>query len=286
MKIDNQAWMTLFDPLFPTNQYLYHFTTIEKAVKILHSNTLKFSKTGSLNDTLESKPKLSSDDFMFSGDFKRFSAALIHFRKINHDYLQILCFSKDLPSQSRTHINERKLYTDYSGRGFAFPRMWAQYAGNNAGICFVFDKKTLCTIIEKSVGSLLIHSDDVEYINQFQHYEMYPNRIMKLAEQIKQQSELQGSIATIDFLRNNTDFVKYNYFSKLDDWASENEFRFLGYGDSVFFVKDIFDALVGVVLGEMIAPYDEEIVKYFCHDVCEIKKITFAYKGCQLENVH
>ena len=38
----------------------------------------------------------------------------------------------------KLHTNSEKIkYNDYTGRGFSLPRMWAQYANNNDGVCFV-----------------------------------------------------------------------------------------------------------------------------------------------------
>lgn len=51
MKIDNKAWLTLYDPDY--------FTSIDSAIKILYNGTLKFSKLNRTNDTLESKPKIN-----------------------------------------------------------------------------------------------------------------------------------------------------------------------------------------------------------------------------------
>lgn len=97
---------------------------------------------------------------------------------------------------------------------------------------------------------------------------------------------MQQGFADLDFLRSNLDFVKYNYFCKLDDWSGENEYRFFSYGESDYFIKDITDALIGIVVGENIEPANENIIKILCNNVCEVKKITFTYKGCQLTHIN
>ena len=45
-------------------------------------------------------------------------------------------------------------------------------------------------------------------------------------------------------------------------------------------------AIVGIVIGERIKPSDEKIIKYFVDDICEIKKISFTYNGCLLQNIY
>lgn len=283
MKIDNRAWFTLYDSQFNENEYLYHFTDIDKAIKILNNDSLKFGYLGNTNDTLESKPKI---DFANAEDNKNLSNAIKHFKDLNEQFLQLLCFTKDLQKRKES-VAERILYTDYSGRGFSLPRMWAQYSNNNSGICLVFNKNQLIKMIEKEVGGALIHYGDIEYKSQFQNYEFSKERLNELLDLItRNNSKIQTGIYDVRFLIENMDFVKYNYFSKLDDWKAENEFRFLAYGDQPYFVRNISKALTGIIIGEKIEPEDEKIIKYFCNDLCEIKKITFAFRGCKLSNIN
>ena len=41
IEYDKQAWITLFDKEYKDNQYLYHYTDILKAIKILNTDSLK-----------------------------------------------------------------------------------------------------------------------------------------------------------------------------------------------------------------------------------------------------
>lgn len=279
MKNHNEAWFTLYNQKFNTKAYLYHFTNIEKATIILDGNSLKFSKLNKLNDTLEAKPKI----------FNTYNALdtyciIEHFKNTNEKYLQLLCFSMDAKQRQNTD-NNKIYYTDYSGRGFALPRMWAQYSNNNDGVCFVFDKEKLTKLIKNSVRANLIHFGKVKYETQFKQYEIFD--LEKIKEYIVENSdELTNAINDIDFLKNNKSFVDYNYFTKLSDWINENEFRFLAYGTQDIYVENISQALVGVIIGENIKSNNEKIIKYFCEDICEIKKITFSFNGCQLKNIY
>ena len=98
-------------------------------------------------------------------------------------------------------------------------------------------------------------------------------------------SSEQRTLWNIDFLNDNIDFVIYNYFSKLDDWIGENEFRFVAYGQDDYYVKQIDKALAGIVMGENIEPANEKIIKSFRPETCELRKIFFSYAGCQLHSV-
>lgn len=283
MKIYNEAWLTIYDSNFSRDRYLYHFTDVEKFVKIIYGKSLKFSKISKTNDTLESKPKI----FEWDQNTNDLYEIIKHFRDINQDYLQLLCFTRDIRKINNVPTG-KSLYIDYSGRGFALPRMWAQYSKNNTGVCLVFDKTELIHLIEKRLGLSLIHHGAINYISKFQHYKVNFDELSSLIKRINeyQKSRMQQGFADLDFLRSNLDFVKYNYFCKLDDWSGENEYRFLSYGESDYFIKDITDALIGIVVGENIEPANENIIKILCNNVCEVKKITFTYKGCQLTHIN
>lgn len=92
MKIDNKAWLTLYDPDYADNQYLYHFTSIDSAIKILYNGTLKFLKLNRTNDTLESKPKIN-----FNGLSNKNDIIILrkHITELNNNMLQLLCFTMD-----------------------------------------------------------------------------------------------------------------------------------------------------------------------------------------------
>lgn len=281
MEIFNEAWQTLFSPDFCQEKYLYHFTDIEKAIKILYSNSLKFSKINNTNDTLESKPKMSTSEHSCE-----LYEVIRHFGNVNQNYIQLLCFTKDLEKIAETPKGKR-IYTDYSGRGFALPRMWAQYSKNNTGVCFVYSREALSKLIAKQLGLSLIHCADIIYISKFSTYNYDIKSLKGLLEQVKRydSSKLQQCLADISFLKNNMEFVKYNYFSKLDDWSGENEFRFLAFGETDYYINEMSSALIGVVVGENIDSAYESILKLLCKDKWEIKKITFSYQGCQLFSV-
>lgn len=282
MKVHNEAWRTVYDPNFCEGNFLYHFTDIEKVIKILYGDSLKFSKICTTNDTLESKPKMDIPANQENDLFE----IIRHLRDINKRHVQILCFTKDVVRKSTNCVSGKKVYTDYSGRGFALPRMWAQYARNNTGVCLVFDKNLLIELIQNSLGISLIHHGSVQYVSKFENFKYNPVKLKKLLDQVNQyHNAMQQSFVDLNFLKSNIEFVEYNYFSKLDDWAGENEYRFLTYGEEDYFIKQIKDALIGIVIGENIDPAYEEIIKVLCNDICEIKKISFTYKGCQISSI-
>lgn len=286
MKVFHDAWYTLFDRSFNPKKYLYHFTSIESATKILHGGTLKFSKVSRANDTLESKPRISFEN----GKEEEVQNAIRHFREINNKFLQILCFSmdKNVPSEESgvSLVSTEDRIMNFSGRGFALPRMWAQYAGNNKGICLVFNKDRIIEAIEKEVGGSLLMYGPVEYLDYFERRDTECGDIVDLInKKSRTQNAVQQSLRDIDFFKRHMDFVEYNYFCKLSDWENENEYRFVAYGEDDYFVENIYSALTGVVVGENIEPETERIIRLFCDGKCEVKKISFSYAGCQLRAI-
>lgn len=281
MNIDNKAWLTNYQVSFNCNSYLYHFTSVEKATLILDGNSLRFSKITNTNDTLESKPKFG---LIGINSPEKVKTILNRIKEINNKYIQLLCFTTD--SDVKLHTNSEKIkYNDYTGRGFSLPRMWAQYANNNDGVCFVFDKQKLFALVDRELGANQIKRDRINYSSQ---YDKDPTRFEyeSLAFLEEAENELSKSIQYVTFIKDNTSYTNVNYFTKLEDWRTENEFRILAYGEDEFFIKNIKSALVGIIIGEQIKSNNEKIIKLFCKDVCEIKKITFTYEGCMLENIY
>ena len=285
MKNYHDAWYTLFDEKLDTKRFLFHYTTIENAVKILFGNSLKFSKISRANDTLESKPRIHIDS-----DQELFRNAIRHFREMNNEYLQILCFTmdsdKECTNEFSNELDDKERMTNFAGRGYSLPRMWAQYAANNRGICLVFDQQELIDLIRNSLRSFLLVYQPITYFNRFSSYKISDESICQLLNRINRaKSNEQRTLWNIDFLKDNMDFVIYNYFSKLDDWIGENEFRFVAYGLDDYYVNQIDKALVGIVMGENIEPQNEKIIRSFCPETCELRKIFFSYAGCQLHSV-
>lgn len=283
MNLYGDVWSTMHNKDFNNKRYFYHYTSINKAIKILYGDCLKFSKLNNLNDTLEAKPKLSSNLF---GDLNKFNDALNYFRNMAINNLQLLCFSQDSNEYLLEPTDLTTSLTDYSGRGFALPRMWAQYADNN-GVCLIFDREKIKEILGCTLGPMLVLDDSVKYVSNFTDISVNYNEIDNLLE-------LHESIGNRDneyvlfwsFVRSNEEFTKYNYFTKLDDWEREQEYRFLALGSDDYFINNISKALAGIVVGEKIDNADQSIILSMSKSNCEVMKINFSYKGCNLQRIY
>ena len=157
------VWKPLYDDKFETKKYLYHYTTVDTAIKILLTNSLLFSRINETNDSMESKAKIDfeqmydEDDIKSVEDFIKMKKEISKYFEQCREIVQLLCFSvdtriteKDRKQFMKSVYNKDKYY-DISGRGFAFPRMWAQYANNNSGVCLIFVKVKLLNQIKKRI---------------------------------------------------------------------------------------------------------------------------------------
>lgn len=300
----SEIWNTWHDENFNCDKYLYHYTSFEKACKILFYNTLRFSVITKTNDTVESKVKF---DFVKDGEIKHSTEKIERIKKY-FDFLngcvQLLCFSTDESKKEDKRVytkTDDRYYVDMSGRGFALPRMWAQYADNNGGVCLIINKNRFEEEISKNYSIALIHSDKVLYKDFFEPYSIQADVIQNLSNSISQDENT--IINGYNFLKRNLDYVQYAYFVKYRDWMNEKEYRYLISSDNKELkeVKNLFTYLDGIVLGEKIDPANEwqimSLVENLNEEISEnekddlnrriikVKKILFDYRSNRLVDV-
>ena len=208
--------------------------------------------------------------------------------------MQLLCFSTDAKitktdrKKYLNSVNSKDMYYDISGRGFALPRMWAQYADNNKGVCFVFNKAKLLNIIKKTVA--FYKCDSVKYKKFFNRYLIDSTQMQTIYD--KTSMIANGSLTLIDMIQNDKAFLQYNFFEKLDDWKNEHEFRILALIDNKtnsqyrLPIKRVNDYLEGIVIGEKFDSDYEQIINMLISSKklkCDVKRIKFSESICKLE---
>lgn len=259
-----------------TDKYLYHYTTLEKAYNILTSNELWFSDLTTTNDVFEQKVKISFCDLKRNCNGKQNKSNLLSQIQLVHGYMnksrsriKLLCFSKD------TDLNNeitKKAYNALSnmlsleskainviGRGFSLPRMWAQYASNNCGICFIFNKNSILNKVRRSGHEFMC--DNVEYKLCYEPYLFSLNEFKSTYKIINSQHE--DAIKILIKKKNN--YLKYDLFSKLSDWSSENEYRIVltpNSGEKIVKLYNINTAIEGIVYGANTDLVNAKIIKY------------------------
>ena len=97
------------------SEYLFHYTSMDKAIKIIASNTLLFGKLETMNDINESYRCVFGND-------ETIQEAYVLLKR----YQQLSLVADKLPR-----------------RGYDIPSMWGHYAERGYGVCLVFDMQLL-----------------------------------------------------------------------------------------------------------------------------------------------
>ncbi len=279
------VWKSICAGGFKYGEYLYHYTSVDTAIKIICSDSLLFSPISNTNDTSESKMKIAFDQSNVKdrNEYLEMVKMISEYFKQYAHFVQILCFSVDANihkadyEKFKSSTGDRDIYYDVSGRGFALPRMWAQYADSNEGVCFIFNKKKLIEVIERKVA--FVKHGNVSYKRIFDKYFISSEKMAMLFERITKVAN--GSLTLLNMMQDDKDFLKYNFFEKLDDWSNEHEYRMaalIDKRDSPNYqlpIGGITSFLEGVVIGEKIDPSFEKTIKLLIKDKqarCEVKK--------------
>lgn len=272
----NEAFKTLHDVNFHADSYLYHYSSFEKATKIIYYNSLRFSNIYMLNDTTEYKPKV-----IFCKDAPINKDIVKRCQEINQ-LVKICCFTQDNLKVTPFSKNNDLYFTDYTGRGFAFPRMWAQYGVDNKGVCFVLNKPKIEKYIEDRLK--IIHAGPVKYIDRYACFKFTKKAVTDFQNQVL--SRNADSIAAEKFMEAYPGYVKENFFTKLSDWKNENEYRialFSPKGETLC-IDNLKDYLEGIIIGENIDAVDKDIIQKLLSPkkTIPIKKIMFQHRSITL----
>ena len=250
---------TIYSEGFNCEKFIYHYTSFETALRIIHSDKLLFSQLNNTNDPSEKKIKIS---FMPNGiknkkEYDDIRNSIVEYFDTYHKLFQAICFCQDIKlkndelQKAISRMNPKDRFYDFSGRGFALPRMWAQYGENSKGVCLIFNKKTILSSVDKDIS--IKKYKQVEYYPFYHRFELDKNKMNDIYRRISQSTN--GVYTLINLLEVDSDFINYNFFEKNSDWENEREFRIIAMTD--YYAKEkrvainnIHDALEGIVIGE------------------------------------
>lgn len=276
------VWEAWWREHFDLDEYLYHYTTFDTALKILHSDKFQFSPLSKTNDTTEQKLRIS---YAFSARDRREDIA--DFEKYWLSWSansKLLCFSQDRPKDPLSSAARFHNIFDMRGRGFALPRMWAQYADKNSGVCLIIRKKPFIEKVSKIYPESICRA--VSYFDWSDSYEISESLFLRLLEIIRH-NPTTGYAPT--FLRDNPEFAQYSYFSKLKDWEGESEYRILLPNSDAqhpyLYMEGVKTYLAGIVLGEYIDDSKIYAIKSILSSTIPIRKIIFELSRCSVANV-
>ncbi len=223
------------------SQLLYHYTKMSTARNhIFRTGRLRMSDFRLMNDPKESRMWKFGLTGAKCGDMKckewdELGAKLSTRFK---EHARVMCFCRDVEPLTGDHMG------DIGRRGFARPRMWAQYAENHTGVCLVFDRVKLSEQIKQAcakawivIGSKVNYRDRHIAADLRGHYEINLDWLERLGfEQYWRQHIRQ--------------FGQRLFFEKMEDWRDEWEYRYVAFfEDTPEVFVDMADALVGVAFG-------------------------------------
>ena len=228
-----------------TDNLVCHYTTRETALeKILPTGKIMLNMLGKTNDPRE---YIDWGVTVTGGSDKMepFWQAVALVKENRKGKTKVLCLTMDDSKHQRFGLMRR---------GFARSRMWAQYGGNHAGMCLVFDKK----VLEAEIGKTVISTEDcyfgpVVYTDQDFGIELNFDPTRETEADIQRVVDL--------YIRKN---IRSLFFTKHLDWRDEMEYRAMVYDDkkeAVF--SSITNCLKGIVLGHKFPAADIPLVQEY-----------------------
>lgn len=283
-----EVWKTLFTKDFDCKKYIYHYTNLDNALKIILSNKLYFSDLNAKNDFPEEKVGIIHKDL--TGNDNEINNKIKHienFLQKRSSLIQLLCFCKDENIKQKV-IEEISLnienfdtnkYFNVMGRGFANPFMWSKYIKGNDGVCLVINMRKFEQILKTDVNFFV--SQPVKYLPL--NYNYIINSSNSLSEDIYRIKKQKKSITNL--MRNDKSYIEYNFFHKRNDWKKENEYRYITFKekkDNKLYVGDVDKYLEGIVLNKSTEIQNEQILELSQNNKYPIQRITFTNGHCYL----
>ena len=233
----------MIDRVKNSQQYLYHYTSSDTARKIIQSGKLRLGRYTNTNDLKEAKLwhlnfGTNRGQGALEGCTSEVSLRVSSY--IKHG-ARLLCFSQDEAGLSGDP------FQDIFSRGYAKPRMWAQYAEKHTGVCLVFDRNKLDQKIRKQQpdGTVILEGP-VQYKNTPVLPDLRrKDPFMINADVLADAGEEEHAKIHVSW------FFKELFFEKMLDWGNEAEYRWVVFDDSDEdkFI-DFGAALAGIVYGD------------------------------------
>lgn len=189
---------------------LYHFTNAEALFKILEGMTLKLSSMSSVDDLNEKCICCRDDGWGING---------INIEKYVEQECKTLSFSRNYYEGEEIPLNVQSAIN--------LPRMWAEYADKNRGVCLIINERRFLEENQVILKNTFYDISDVEYSKML----------------------YDDSIVASD---NPEEFVKQHYkhilFRKHTDWNGQHERRFFCVGKEIEYLS-IANSLDEICLG-------------------------------------
>jgi hypothetical protein len=201
----------LFSGESPGLEYVYHYTRWERLLDIMATG-FRLGPLARMNDPRESKDWML--DLLIQGTTLPDETAITAWKEIQ-DYrrkIRVAAFCLDQPYGNLDNQGRR---------GYARPRMWAQYADNHRGVCIVLNRVGLEQAIRRRYperdGSW-VRAGRVQYVETPQEDVMSSSVVLNSVDQARESVQEH-------FYRH----AERLFFTKHVDWRDENEYRWVYY---------------------------------------------------------
>jgi hypothetical protein len=229
-----------FYSLKDNNRYIYHYTSAFTALRhILKNRSFKLSNYVSTNDPRETKAwRVGGWPRNYvEGD----SPDLDHLANDVTQRLQLRviagCFCSDR-SLTGDHL------ADEHNRGYAKPRMWAQYGDFHKGVCLIFERALFSEAVHDLPDTCFIEEGHVRYYDRAATNRLDGPFILDFRgldeAGVDKQCEAHAKRR-----------VRELFFEKNTDWSAEEEYRFIAFMQSHAspHYLNFGGALAGIMIG-------------------------------------
>lgn len=226
-----------FLPGFESNDFLYHYCSLNTAKKILYTGKIRLSPRTESTDPVESTKPFIHSGGVFQPDNEEIDVKdLIKTQNIIQRQVENtkqLCFcmnNKDLFKKD-SNLQDEEFY------GCLKPRMWDQYSDKYKGVCLVF---SLSALLEQ-VNDFLHGCVNYQSYNELSQniYQIDINKLRKIGPE---------KYAELYF----EEKVKSVLFRKHKDYVGENEYRLISTSDNKYEYLNIDGALKAIIYGDKI----------------------------------
>jgi hypothetical protein len=278
----------------------YHYTTADVALRhIVPDKTLLLNPFSRMRDPIENKDWLRSAGYIGGRNHEEWGPGLRGalrrskgwtMGKLNRDdhqkainavrdasrrlqrFTKVLSFTHDAPPVPEETYG--MVWADAYGRGYARPRMWEQYGDNHRGVCLAFDRELLYRGLMaplKGLGSTFAGAIDysVEHFTQHSRVRsLYAHEVLALGA---------GSY-DLGMRRHVERHIFDLFFTKLPDWESEREYRYVVLAEDEDRNPVSFgDALRAVIVGESFPDSGLHVAQTVCANAgAELGKVRWG----------
>ena len=268
-----------------SDEHVYHYTSLQSVLLILSSGRIRFGNICNANDPVELRRRVAWIIRNTEPDGDTVSIGKQAVKLLNAN-TYMFCCSSDSPSNEHREWLEQKrdekgtvvpFESGFDDKGFNRMRMWAQYAENHSGVCFVLNKNQLTEAAEA-----LASSEGFKCYSGRVHYGAIENCESRDPFMLEWDDYKNHDIryAVESHVERN---YKAEYFFKRYDWRDEHEYRWVlrgvKNGPAYVPIKNVVSA---VILGHYFNPECEPSIRKLVSESLPIFRFSPSIKPLEV----